>query len=311
MQLSHSRKQRKGVVGSMANLTDNASKGPPQEITQSLADNGATSPKASSSDIMASELEAKQPNDQVSASEVKQDDQSIVTPYAFGVAPHLLGVPLASPMRRFVALMIDSMIIAALSFWHVLLFPLAVARVCWMWRQNIVAGQRFSSLRPFLKVMSYFFVFVFSVSAFDELASAIHPDEPSVYSENTQSDEEDATALVYTVGEDDEDPESVPSVISWAEGILTDLGLSFGWAAAYYTFLTAWRQGQTYGKRLVGIQVIKLDGSALSVWESFGRYGGYGAGFATGLLGFAQIYWDANRQSIQDKISETLVISKR
>ena len=40
----------------------------------------------------------------------------------------------------------------------------------------------------------------------------------------------------------------------------------------------------------------------------FGRYGGYGAGFATGLLGFLQVYWDPNRQAIQDKISATVVI---
>jgi len=69
--------------------------------------------------------------------------------------------------------------------------------------------------------------------------------------------------------------------------------------------------GKTPGKRLLNIQVLKLDGSGLSLWESFGRYGGYGAGLATGLLGFVQIYWDPNRQAIQDKISETLVISTR
>ena len=62
---------------------------------------------------------------------------------------------------------------------------------------------------------------------------------------------------------------------------------------------------------MLGIRVIKLDGSSLNLWESFGRYGGYGAGFATGLLGFLQIYWDPNRQAIQDKISETLVIDLR
>ncbi len=42
--------------------------------------------------------------------------------------------------------------------------------------------------------------------------------------------------------------------------------------------------------------------------DCFGRYGGYGAGFATGLLGFLQVYWDPNRQAIQDKISATVVI---
>nr|WP_244859282.1 hypothetical protein [Shewanella dokdonensis] len=41
---------------------------------------------------------------------------------------------------------------------------------------------------------------------------------------------------------------------------------------------------------------------------AFGRYGGYGAGVTTGLLGFLQIYWDSNRQCIQDKIGETVVV---
>ena len=60
----------------------------------------------------------------------------------------------------------------------------------------------------------------------------------------------------------------------------------------------------------MGIRVLKLDGSTLTLWESFGRYGGYGAGLATGLLGFVQVFWDPNRQSIQDKIAETLVLKK-
>ena len=59
---------------------------------------------------------------------------------------------------------------------------------------------------------------------------------------------------------------------------------------------------------MLRIKVIKLDGSPLNLWESFGRYGGYGAGIATGLLGFIQVFWDPNRQTIQDKIAETLVL---
>lgn len=103
------------------------------------------------------------------------------------------------------------------------------------------------------------------------------------------------------------DPDS-PSVIAWLKGIAQDLGLGFGWAALYYSVFTAWWKGTTPGKRLCGIRVLKLDGSSLTLWESFGRYGGYGAGLATGLLGFIQIFWDPNRQAIQDKISETLVL---
>jgi len=98
------------------------------------------------------------------------------------------------------------------------------------------------------------------------------------------------------------------SILEWVKGIMSDLGLSLGWAALYFSVFTAWWRGQTIGKRIVGIEVVKLDGNYPSLWESFGRYGGYGAGFATGLLGFLQIYWDPNRQAIQDKISETLVL---
>ncbi|RTR37874.1 RDD family protein [Shewanella canadensis] len=107
---------------------------------------------------------------------------------------------------------------------------------------------------------------------------------------------------------DEDDAEGEYSLISWAKGILNDLGLGFGWAAFYFTVFTAWFDGQTLGKKLFRIRVIQLDGTGLSLWDAFGRYGGYGAGFATGLLGFLQIYWDANRQAIQDKISATVVI---
>ena len=105
--------------------------------------------------------------------------------------------------------------------------------------------------------------------------------------------------------------EAPPGIVAWVKSILEDLGLGFGWAAFYFSIFTAWWQGQTPGKRLCGIKVIKLDGSEPTLWESFGRYGGYGAGLATGLLGFLQVYWDPNRQAIQDKISETLVIDIR
>ena len=36
--------------------------------------------------------------------------------------------------------------------------------------------------------------------------------------------------------------------------------------------------------------------------------GGYAAGFATVLPGFAQVFWDANRQGIHDRIVGTVVI---
>ncbi len=101
------------------------------------------------------------------------------------------------------------------------------------------------------------------------------------------------------------------SFIAWVQAALTDLGLGFGWAALYFSVFTAWFRGQTIGKMLLGLRVMKIDGKPISLWESFGRYGGYSAGLATGLLGFMQIMWDPNRQAIHDKISETVVLSLR
>ena len=106
----------------------------------------------------------------------------------------------------------------------------------------------------------------------------------------------------------DNDASKSQSLIGWVEGIISDLGLGFGWAALYYSVLSAWWGGHTIGKKLLRVKVVKLDGTLPNLWESFGRYGGYTAGFATGLLGFLQIFWDPNRQTIQDKIAETLVL---
>ena len=98
------------------------------------------------------------------------------------------------------------------------------------------------------------------------------------------------------------------SILQWGKGIIEDLGLGFGWAAVYFTLFSLLWRGQTPGKKACNIRVVALNGEQLGLLDCFGRYGGYGAGFATGLLGFLQIYWDPNRQAIQDKISATVVI---
>lgn len=99
----------------------------------------------------------------------------------------------------------------------------------------------------------------------------------------------------------------VYSIMGYIKGIVEDLGLGFGWAALYFTVFIAKWHGQTPGKRLFNIRVQQLDGTPMTLWGSFGRYGGYGAGIATGLLGFLQVFWDPNRQAIHDKISATVV----
>jgi hypothetical protein len=97
-------------------------------------------------------------------------------------------------------------------------------------------------------------------------------------------------------------------VMSALRSFADDLGLGFGWTGLFFTASLALWNGYTPGKRLLGIRVIRLDGRPVGWWIAFERFGGYAASLATGLLGFAQIFWDRNRQGIHDKIAETVVI---
>lgn len=86
------------------------------------------------------------------------------------------------------------------------------------------------------------------------------------------------------------------SVLSWG-------GFFVGW----FTLWTRLTRGRTPGKWLWRIRVIRLDGRALSWWDCFGRAGGYGASAATAMLGFLEALWDPNRQALHDRIAGTVV----
>jgi RDD family protein len=91
-------------------------------------------------------------------------------------------------------------------------------------------------------------------------------------------------------------------------GFIDDLGLGFGWMAVYFTSFLALMRGQTPGKRLLRMRVVRLDAKPLTWWLCFERFGGYAASTSVGLLGFLQILWDRNRQGLHDKVVETVVI---
>lgn len=97
-------------------------------------------------------------------------------------------------------------------------------------------------------------------------------------------------------------------ILASVYGLLDDVGLSLGWAGLYFTFFLGWWKGRTPGKRLLGIRVVRLDGRALGYWISFERYGGYAASLFTGLEGFARIFWDPNRQALEDRLAGTVVV---
>jgi len=146
-----------------------------------------------------------------------------------------------------------------------------------------------------------------------ELDSKFAQDEKTLSEQNKDVvlEEDKKLTDVDKHKEEEKSDKPVYSLIEWVKGIIDDLGLGFGWATFYFTAFIALGKGQTIGKKLLGIKVLQLDGTPLSLWDSFERYGGYGAGLATGLLGFIQIYWDPNKQAIHDRISATVVIDVR
>ena len=102
-----------------------------------------------------------------------------------------------------------------------------------------------------------------------------------------------------------------PSFWRLVRGTANDLGITVGWIGLYFTLFLAWWNGRTPGKYLLGIRVVRLSGEPLSLWFAFERFGGYAAGIATGLFGFAQLYWDPNRQAIHDRVARTVVVRTR
>lgn len=148
------------------------------------------------------------------------------------------------------------------------------------------------------------------LAAFDQAAAlqAATPEAPSNVLSNTPPETADTTPAATQPACN---CDSTYLTLKWMQELIAGLGQGIGWAALYHSMFIAWFRGRTPGKKLLRIRVVKLDGSDFSLWDSFGRYGGYGAGFATGLLGFIQVFWDSNRQAIQDKISETVVIYEK
>jgi hypothetical protein len=89
--------------------------------------------------------------------------------------------------------------------------------------------------------------------------------------------------------------------------VADEIGLGFGWAGLYFTLFLAYWKGRTPGKRLMGLRVVRLDGKPIGLWVAFNRFGGYAASIFTGLLGFAEMFWDPNRQALHDRIAATVV----
>jgi uncharacterized RDD family membrane protein YckC len=77
----------------------------------------------------------------------------------------------------------------------------------------------------------------------------------------------------------------------------------------YFGLWTYFGNGQTIGKKLTGIRVISIAHERLTFWHSIERSLGYGASILEGGFGFLQYFIHPNRQTVHDRIAETIVIS--
>ena len=279
----------------------------------------------------------------------------IITQDAFSVAPHLLGLPLASPSRRACAMLLDLIIVAALIKTGPALFGFAAAFVLWR------IGDR-GFLRTLFRIGSAVFVaMTLATWGFvggdddeddDRAAQVIETDDPAaddndvgpsassiqqLAAELAEANQNDSTSVdslrklmtqalggrdlqqlerrirqqnrrIATLQSELAQARESRGVRSFVAGISDDLGLGFGWMALYFTAFLAMMRGQTPGKKVAGLRVVRLDAKPITWFIAFERFGGYAASATLGLLGFLQILWDRNRQGLHDKAVETVVI---
>ena len=250
--------------------------------------------------------------------------RDVVTPDDLNVAPELLGAPLARPGRRLLAIAVDVAAVALLSnvgnVW--LLAGLGLIALVHLRPAPAPAWLR---RRWPLWTFAALLIALGSYQAWNApggLLPAKHhrherghdfadDDLPSEVPGLTPLEAAQARIeLLQAQLAEAREPKSFDlreQLRHWAD----DVGLGLGWTIVYFSLLPVWWKGQTLGKRLFGLRVVELTGKPLTPLRAFKRYGGYAAGMATGMFGFLQVFWDPNRQAIQDKTAHTVVIDLR
>lgn len=76
----------------------------------------------------------------------------------------------------------------------------------------------------------------------------------------------------------------------------------------YHWYYLTQNDGQTIGKRIMGVRVIKTDGSRLNTVDAIIRYLGYSVNSLIFALGWLWAFIDVNRQGWHDKLANTYVV---
>lgn len=247
------------------------------------------------------------------------------------MAPHLIGLPLATPQRRAMAMTLDLIVVALLSgvsgFWLLGGLLLVVfqlnsqrgGRARW----RMVVGWGFAALLALLTFQEAVDQWqhrgghtpAAAVAKWDaderfDIAAAADAADPPASGASAAARPTDAQRIARLEAALDA-ARQPPSTREQVDRWLDSVGASFGWGFVYFSLLPAWWGGQTLGKKLLGLQIVELTGQPMTVMRCLKRYGGYAAGMATGGLGFLQLIRDPNRQGIQDRSAHTVVVDRR
>jgi uncharacterized RDD family membrane protein YckC len=85
----------------------------------------------------------------------------------------------------------------------------------------------------------------------------------------------------------------------------------YGVAALYFSWFTSRRRGATPGKRLLGLEVVRLDGTTPGLVVSFERFVGYAQILASFLTALLDLWRDPNRRLPHDRLAGTLVVRRQ
>jgi uncharacterized RDD family membrane protein YckC len=107
----------------------------------------------------------------------------------------------------------------------------------------------------------------------------------------------------------------VPALRDWDANNHIEIELNFfhNWYSVVYLVIffglsLYWGRGRTLGKRLMRIRVVPLYHDRLSLWHCVERALGYGASALELGFGFIQYFMHPNRQTVHDRIAETIVV---
>jgi len=82
-------------------------------------------------------------------------------------------------------------------------------------------------------------------------------------------------------------------------------------ASVFFAVLLKVGKGQTPGKWFMKIRVVSLSHHKIGWWQAIERALGYGASLLEGGFGFLQYCFHRNRQTVHDRIAETIVVDER